>query len=324
MPQQQVETNEVVRRIESVVQILLAALDRTEIPEIVVSGTHKRFNNVASCRSFTSMLLVLAYCHNLLRQPEFTTTTIREVYYYYVTHFRNQRECDAAISDCCKLLEVPRHALRLQAASRGWFAGNLRLVDGNQVLFDGRNRSTGCPVSPDWVLPHHQRFSIQGDAQCIVVVEKDGIYQRLVQDGFWEHHNCILITGKGFPDHATRAAVEDIRLTLDIPVFGIADCDPYGVHVLRTYQVPQMRWLGLRPSHTHELDLPAVVFQELTTLDESRLTKMQDAAPEGAQEELKAMEHSKVELEALHWLGMDFMSNFFGQLLGQDDLPVIS
>jgi hypothetical protein len=39
-------------------------------------------------------------------------------------------------------------------------------------------------------------------ATCILVIEKDGVNQRLVQDGFCRPHNCILVTGKGFPNVA--------------------------------------------------------------------------------------------------------------------------
>ena len=100
----------------------------------------KRFN-LQQCRSFTSILLVLAYCHSLLLPDDenvndgttsvcYTrrTTTTREVYYFYVTHFRSQRECDMAIWDACQLLQVPRYALGLQAGSRGWFCGDVQLM----------------------------------------------------------------------------------------------------------------------------------------------------------------------------------------------------
>lgn len=39
----------------------------------------------------------------------------------------------------------------------------------------------------------------------MVVVEKDAVFQRLVEDGFAEQTGTILVTAKGMPDMATRA-----------------------------------------------------------------------------------------------------------------------
>ena len=41
----------------------------------------------------------------------------------------------------------------------------------------------------------------------LVVVEKDAVFQRLVDDNFAELADCILVTAKGMPDMATRAFV---------------------------------------------------------------------------------------------------------------------
>jgi len=141
-------------------------------------------------------------------------------------------------------------------------------------MIDGRsttqlNASTGYPVSSDWLLPHRQRpfdLATSGHATCVLVVEKEGVYSRLVEDGLHRRHPCILVTGKGFPDLATRAMVHACHRELGLPVYGLADCDPHGVMVLHTYKhserpgvdggsrygVP-IKWLGLRPSQVDRL-----------------------------------------------------------------------
>jgi len=381
----------VLHRIESLAVTVVEALDADQMPELVsyqrpfsheamtTSTTVTKRMTLQQCRSFTSVILVLAYCHSLLLQSQSSsdrkTTTIREVFYFYVTHFRSQRECDAAIWDACQLLRVPRHALGLQAGSRGWFCGDVRLMrsnnpeehDNEEVLWDGRAHAgeQGCPIAADWLTPPHQRsfyVAPHNNITCILVVEKEGIYQRLVQDEFWRQHNCILVTGKGFPDLATRACVHALHRQLQVPVRGLADCDPFGVLVLQCYahgsdrdgsgsgyRVP-MEWIGLRPSQVRHLSVPATttppndsqdseqpppvearptlppaVFQELTVLDRKRLTEhlLDPEQPfltsagnaERRWEELHAMQESKVELEALHWLGLDYCGIFVGQLL---------
>jgi meiotic recombination protein SPO11 len=342
-----IDTEEVLERIEHTVMIIVKALDEYQIPEIVpfVPLPIKKKFTLQQSRSFTSMVLVLAYCHSLLSesasQGVLRTTTTREVYYFYVTHFRSQRECDAAIRDVAQWLHVPRHALGLQAGSRGWFCGDIQLLNIADATTQWSGRTyqgeQGCSIAADWLRPAHQRsFSIHPvtTATCILVVEKEGIYQRLVQDGFCHQHNCILVTGKGFPDFATRACVRALQRQWQLPVYGLADCDPFGVAVLHCYGLgPHMQWLGLRPSQVDYLSsqaradgatsvLPAAVFQELTDLDRKRLEQFcQEDHPFVVEQhpsrldELERMRSKKVELEALHWLGMQFCAEFIGQLL---------
>ena len=74
--------------------------------------------NISQSRSYTSILLVLSFVQkNLLLSNR--TTTNREVYYYFVTHFRNQRECDSAIVEVSNMLNVDRANLGIFASPKG-------------------------------------------------------------------------------------------------------------------------------------------------------------------------------------------------------------
>jgi hypothetical protein len=81
------------------------------------ASTFKQFDNMARQRVFTSITLVMSFIHTLLLSNR--TTTTREVYYVFVTHFRNQKECDSAILDVARCLGVPRRALGLSASPKG-------------------------------------------------------------------------------------------------------------------------------------------------------------------------------------------------------------
>lgn len=307
----------------------------------------KRFN-LMQCRSFTGIILVLSYVYTLLQSHR--TTTTREVYYFYVTHFRSQKECDAAIFDAALLVGVPRSVLGLTASPKGWFCGSFSITHHRtNTVVDGTALASmhGLPITREWIdrsntkhvqAMHNTPFSVTSKkARCILVIEKEGVYNRLSEDRFFEsHYPCILVTGKGFPDLATRALVFQLHHELDLPVFGICDCNPFGIGVLQTfvcgsqkigldggdrYGVP-IQWLGLRPSHIEATSLknslPKEVFQRLTDIDKRRIRGLKsETSPflrgrdrEERLEELFAMESNgyKMELEALHWLGMDFMS----------------
>ncbi|KAG7363820.1 hypothetical protein IV203_037021 [Nitzschia inconspicua] len=156
-------------------------------------------------------------------------------------------------------------------------------------------------------------YSIQSDAICILVVEKEGVYMRLSDDKIFQRIPCILVTGKGFPDVATRQWVHCLQQLLQIPAVGLY-CNPYGVSVLHTYQFEhgarierakqqqqqqqqntigtvedghttttpsssqlQIHWIGLRPSQVQQLNLPKSAFQQLSRLDKKRLESFLDS-----------------------------------------------
>ena len=273
----------------------------------------KRFT-LQQCRSYASLLAVASFCHSLLRCNR--TTTLREVYYHFVTHFRCQRECNAAIVQLATLLHVPRHALGLQASPRGSFVGDVQLIDKNtgQVVLDGRSAmssvsSQGYPISPDWLLsPTQIPWQVRTiQARCILIVESEGVFHRLCEDQLVARQSCIVVTSRGFPDFATRAMVSHLHTHLQLPVCGLADCNPFGASVLHTFVqksttattgttgtatgnavpssssgvgggggVSHVHWLGLRPSQVQELHklLPPAVFQKPTTRDNTRLDSL--------------------------------------------------
>ena len=61
--------------------------------------------------------MILHFIHSLLLQGR--TTSTREVYYFFATHFRSQRECDCVIFDVARFLGVGRVNLGLSASPKG-------------------------------------------------------------------------------------------------------------------------------------------------------------------------------------------------------------
>lgn len=106
----------VIASIEEHVAAIIEYLDNEISPLLTSDNLTRRFT-LSQSRSFTSICMVLSFSHSLLLSGR--TTTTREVYYFYVTHFRNQRECDAAILDAANLLGVPRSSLGLYASPKG-------------------------------------------------------------------------------------------------------------------------------------------------------------------------------------------------------------
>jgi hypothetical protein len=73
---------------------------------------------------------------------------------------------------------------------------------------------------------------------------------RLAEDRFYNQYPCIIITGKGQPDVATRQFLKMIRTQLNIPILGLFDSDPHGLKVcwfvgLGFFQSPRLVYLRI-------------------------------------------------------------------------------
>ena len=116
--------SQVINRINNTINPILTALNSNPprpptltSPYRTKSHVTKSFSNISQCRGMTNCLLILCFVQKLLLSNR--TTTNREVYYFFVTHFRSQRECDAAIVDVCNLVGVERISLGLTASPKG-------------------------------------------------------------------------------------------------------------------------------------------------------------------------------------------------------------
>jgi meiotic recombination protein SPO11 len=307
-------SEQIQKRINEAMEEIMTKLysDPPQIP--ILSG--KNLGHLSQARNFTSILLVMSYIQKL--KPPHKTSTNREVYYYFITHFRSQNECDAAILDTCRILNCDRISLGLSASPKGWYACcfcRIHIREDNAISkvidFDSGSMVHGLPITREWidrasilsdVLDHGRNintlpFSIHSDAKCILVIEKEGIYTRLVEDRSQLPFPTILVTGKGFSDIGTRALVFVLHRLLNIRVYGLCDCNPFGLAVLKTYykgstnskrgetlegglrySVP-IKWLGLRPSHietflNEKVSIPKECFQTLTDLDRKKIASL--------------------------------------------------
>lgn len=199
----------------------------------------------------------------------------------------------------------------------------------------------GLPITKEWLENAGSRdFQLRSTAKCILVIEKEGIYNRLSEDRLFTRYPCVLVTGKGFPDVATRALVYTLHQQFQLPVYGICDCNPYGMGVLYTYykasertgidggrySVP-IQWLGLRPSQVQQLrddqKVPPDVYQQLTDRDRNKLDSFAHDSHQFCSnnkerlEEVRTMQERgyKVELEALQWIGMNYICNWLHEAL---------
>ncbi|KAK9820989.1 hypothetical protein WJX81_002818 [Elliptochloris bilobata] len=85
-------------------------------------------------------------------------------------------------------------------------------------------------------------YEFVSDARYLVVVEKDAVFQRLVDDDFSTLADCILVTAKGMPDVATRAFVHTLLHAVPhLTPVALVDWNPSGAAILAVYKYGSQR-----------------------------------------------------------------------------------
>lgn len=134
-----------------------------------------------------------------------------------------------------------------------------------------------------------------------------------------------MITGCGFPDLATRVLTSRLANQLKVPVLGLFDFNPFGLHILLTYKLGSVRsglesfkfavdikWLGLHSTDVEDLNL---VKQQITNMDceaVKRLKEYEFVKSNSfymSQLNYMAQHNCKVEIQAVNNLGFDYLSN---------------
>ena len=343
------------------------------------------FYDPSTCQAYVQMLCVAATAMDLLSSGK--TMKLRDVYYSNKSSFTSQQQCNNIILGLGRYLGLRRYEMGIVPASKGLVIGHMKFafkreptpplvpsappassarscIDAEGTEQTDKANTThgnlqcclqsaaagGMLISPQWTSHTAADIDVQveNDVRLLLVVEKEGIFQRLAEDRFYDRVKCIIVTGCGFPDVATRALVNKVKLRAPhLEVVGVADYNPYGAALLLSYKFsssksqtsletgvegtcPQLRWLGLRTEHTKvmEREIGAEAFssalQQYTTHDQSKIAALlrnqhilHDKCCRGWYQELLSMQkvQRKVELEALYLLGMGAVSDWVEQCI---------
>lgn len=140
--------------------------------------------NTNSERYFTVIIHILCEIYKLLSQN--STCTKRELYYRDVELLKNMSTVERALNDISMLLNVQQWEMGVISSSKGLIAGNLRIVTTNNVL-DFSNTPGSVPYNPSDII----RF--ETNANYVLVVEKDTVFQRLIDDKVFQKIDSTII-----------------------------------------------------------------------------------------------------------------------------------
>lgn len=205
----------------------------------------RSFTDVNEAKKFMQTLLMASIIYDALRNNEYPT--IRDLYYrgkHSITYksidgkrvsentWDEQRESDSVIRDLEVLLSVLREDLLILSKEKGKVVGNLVIRSGDDVIDLSKMGHGAYAIEP---TPDLIEF-VDIDAEYILVVEKDAVFQQLHRYGFWKKNKAILVTSAGQPDRATRRFVRRLSEEYNLPVYILADSDPYGFYIYSVFK----------------------------------------------------------------------------------------
>jgi DNA topoisomerase VI subunit A len=200
--------------------------------------------------------------------------------------FDTQDESDPILEDLEVSLGVLREELHVFASKRGELVGNLTLLDKGDEINARRQGSGGWGI-PSIVEPDIIEFK-KCEADFVLHVEKDTVWQRFNEDRFWEKHNCILTHGGGQPPRGVRRLLQRFSTELKLPIICLLDCDPWGHYIYSVIKqgsislafessrlaIPGAKFLGVRSKDYTACQLPDAVKIDLSDNDKKRANEI--------------------------------------------------
>jgi meiotic recombination protein SPO11 len=246
---------------------------------------------------FARALAIMKTCHSILKAG--CSISQRSLWYSLKTNplFHSAPQVGEAIQDVISLLRVPRSSLGIVSSSKGMVAGNLIIQDsrsGQQVDCSplpgasSSSSSSSSSTSGSWSIPGDLRaldyLSFDSNATAVLIIEKETIFQSLLQSKITQSLPCILITGRGYPDLSTRKFTRALVDTFPhLLTLALVDWNPSGLQICMMYKfgskrmlesirfaVPSVKWLGVRSdmllAHVDDVG-DGSVFQEMSSRD---------------------------------------------------------
>lgn len=256
-----------------------------ELRDLLLLGdkvVKRPFHSLASVLDSTRLMRLIEIVTELLMKDLHATK--REIYYTDVDLFEDQKFSDKTIEDLAAMLKVIRNSTHIVASAKGACIGRLKIRDTGDEINLERLGSGGWAISP-----FLDRIEIvESDAEFILVVEKDAALIRLSESKWWNDYPCIILTGKGSADIATRMFLRLIAKELALPCFCLVDSDPYGHYIYSVYlrgskrlgyespflATPNLHLLGVLSRDLDQYNIPDNCRLKMSKADTKRTEEM--------------------------------------------------
>jgi meiotic recombination protein SPO11 len=256
-----------------------------EIRDLLLLGMKtvaRPYHSLASVVDATRTARVMEIVFQLLKSNLHATK--REVFYSDVNLFREQKRSDKIVEDVASMLHTTRDSIHVVASARGSAMGRVVIRDGGDTIDLTRMGTGGWAITPFL----DQVEILESDAEFILLSEKDAAVMRLSEAKYWNRQPCIVLTGKGSGDIATRAFLKMLVKELEIPAFALVDSDPYGHYIYSVFlrgskrlsyespfiATPELKLLGVLSRDLEEYNIPKSVRIPMEPTDIKRVRDM--------------------------------------------------
>ena len=244
------------------------------VKKLLLLGDEKlsrRFFDMHESRKFMQTILMASIIYQTLINNEYPT--IRDLYYRgkHTIRYRSytgrieeentwdeQSESDSVLRDIEVYTNLLREEMLILSKEKGKVVGNMRIRSGDDIIDLSKMGHGAYAIEP---TPDLIEF-IDVDAEFVLIVEKDAVFQQLHRAGFWKKYKAILVTSAGQPDRATRRFIRRLNEELKLPIYIITDSDPYGWYIYSVFKIgsitlsyeserlatPEARFLGVSMS----------------------------------------------------------------------------
>jgi len=290
-------------------------------------------NSVRGARKLLKAVYTIEFLAEQLEEDR--SSTLRELYYLSESwdneeaQFSDQDESNQLVEDLEIVSEVTREDFHMRPEESGaTLMGPLELREqtrrGEREIHCQKDVGEGgyqIPNNPDTI-----EF-LDADIDFVLCVETGGMRDRLIENGFDEQYNCLVVHLKGQPARATRRITKRLHDELDLPVLVFCDGDPwsyriygsvaYGsiksAHLSEYLATPEARYVGIQPTDIVEYDLPTdpLADSDINAL-ESELTDPRFQTDYWEEQiELQLDIEKKAEQQSLAANGLDFVTETY-------------
>ncbi len=286
------------KQLENIAGQFYDQLDKGKIPEMKIATRSKnniKFNkrsgvwklgNSKSSRSAKKMrgavmilrtLYMLDFIRDMINDEK--SSTLREMYYisegWDKAKFGDQKESDRLAEDMEIVSNCLREDFKLRPEEDGARIIGDIVVEEKTRKGDIRKLNCRDDVGDSgYTIPYNvekDKVNFSNiNVDFIIAIETGGMFDRLVENGFDEETNSLLVHLKGQPARSTRRLMKRLNEEEDLPVVVFTDGDPwsfrifasiaYGAinsaHLSELLAIPTAEYVGITASDIMNYDLP--------------------------------------------------------------------
>ncbi|HJN55037.1 MAG TPA: DNA topoisomerase IV subunit A, partial [Candidatus Poseidoniales archaeon] len=308
--------------------------EKTSVYTYKDKKTIRKGAELGSAKRLLKALHVIEFIDDMIRQGK--TSTLREMYYisegWGHGKFGNQSDSDNLAEDLEIVSKKLREDFRLRPEEDGSrMIGDVQIEElnrrGDWMQINCRNDVGDSGYGIPFNVDEHKLRLVGHNIQFILAIETGGMFDRLVENGFDEEHDALLIHTKGQPARSTRRIIKRMEEAWGVPVLVFADCDPYSfrifasiaygaiktAHISHYLATPGAQYLGITTDDILEYELPT---DDLSPEDIKQLkAELSDPRFEDVewskQIDLMLSIGKKAEQQSLAKYGLDFVTDTY-------------